>query len=138
MVMWGCHTMTAPVSHGELFDKITILRIKTRRISNEAKLINVSRELRALEAVAEEMDSPTPHGLVRELQQVNEALWDIEDEIREKERRQEFDQQFIQLARRVYRTNDRRAEIKRRVNEVTGSALVEEKSYRNYDDRVAE
>lgn len=84
------------------------------------------------------MDSPTPHGLVRELQQVNEALWDIEDEIREKERRQEFDQQFIQLARRVYRTNDRRAEIKRRVNEVTGSALVEEKSYRNYDDRVAE
>lgn len=54
MVMWGCHTMKAPVSHGELFDKITILRIKTRRISNEAKLINVSRELRALEAVAED------------------------------------------------------------------------------------
>lgn len=124
--------MNARVSHGELFDKITILRIKEARIDDESKLRNVRRELRALEDVAAKVDPPPPEQLVRQLQEVNERLWEIEDDIRDKERLQAFDEEFIRLARSVYLTNDRRAELKRDVNRVTGSALVEEKSYQDY------
>jgi len=123
-----------PVSPGELLDKITILRIKSARMSDPAKLANVRVELDALEltwrgsgaAAAASKDDETA------LQQVNEALWEIEDLIRGKEFAQQFDARFIELARSVYTTNDQRAEIKKRINNALGSRIVEEKSYKPY------
>jgi len=123
-----------PVSPGELLDKITILRIKSARMSDAAKLANVRHELALLEqtwaaavpaaaSVAEEE---------RALQSVNERLWDVEDRLRDLEAAQRFDKEFIELARAVYVTNDERAAIKKRVNARLGSKLVEEKSYRPY------
>jgi hypothetical protein len=122
-----------PVSPGELVDKITILRVKAERI-DPAKLPNVRRELEALEAVAREQlpDSPELAALSAELQAVNAALWDVEDGKRDGERRQDFGPAFVELARRVYRENDHRAAIKRRINDLLGSEIVEEKSYRAY------
>jgi hypothetical protein len=122
-----------PVSPGELVDKITILRVKAERI-DPAKLPNVRRELEALEAVAREQlpDSPELAALSAELQAVNAALWDVEDGKRDGERRQDFGAGFVELARRVYRENDRRAAIKRRINDLLGSEIVEEKSYDAY------
>lgn len=127
-------SLLVPVSVGELLDKITILRIKSARIADPSKLANVSRELAELEAVwaaSSHAEALEPEALA-ELQAVNEALWDIEDRIREKEHRGEFDADFIELARAVYVTNDRRAAIKRTLNLASGSALVEEKSYADY------
>ena len=123
-----------PISPGELLDKITILRIKTARILDAAKLANVRLELDLLERTWR--DSPLAATDIsreeRALQQVNERLWDIEDRIREKEARQTFDRDFIELARAVYHSNDERAAIKRRINVALGSRLVEEKSYQPY------
>jgi len=123
-----------PVSPGELLDKITILRIKSSRMSDAGKVANVRLELRVLE----ETWSASPYAKadisadVTALLQVNERLWVIEDNIRDKERAQEFDADFIRLARAVYFENDERAAIKRRINSKLGSTIVEEKSYADY------
>src|SRR5271165_7067672 len=123
-----------PVSPGELLDKITILRIKSRRMTDPDKLVNVRRELEALEefwkssAYAAVDVTADVDGLLK----VNERLWKIEDDIRDKERAQAFDAEFIRLARAVYVENDERAAIKRRLNLKLGSGLIEEKSYRKY------
>jgi hypothetical protein len=123
-----------PISPGEMLDKITILRIKSQRMTDPKKLANVRLELDALEqtwkqsvyaAIDIERD-------VEDLLAVNERLWVIEDDIREKERAQAFDADFIRLARAVYIENDARAAIKRRLNMRLGSSLIEEKSYADY------
>jgi hypothetical protein len=123
-----------PISPGELLDKITILRIKSARMRDAAKLANVRVELAELEktwqaAVGAEADVSADE---RALQAVNERLWVIEDDIRDKERAQAFDARFIELARSVYIENDERAAIKKRINTQLGSRIVEEKSYAPY------
>jgi hypothetical protein len=123
-----------PVSPGELLDKITILRIKSQRMSDQQKLHNVRLELEALQGT---WSSSAFAGFdieadVHALMTVNERLWVIEDDIRDKERAQTFDAEFIRLARAVYVENDERAAIKRRINAKLGSTIVEEKSYRPY------
>jgi hypothetical protein len=126
--------ISVPISPGEMLDKITILRIKSKRMSDAQKLANVRLELRTLEEtwsgsayakvdVAYDVDA---------LHAVNERLWVIEDDIRDKERAQAFDAEFVRLARAVYFENDERAAIKRRINLKLGSAIVEEKSYADY------
>jgi hypothetical protein len=126
--------IVVPVSPGELLDKITILRIKSERIADAGKRANVVHELDLLSETAD--DTLPPSGpldrLVEELQSVNEALWDIEDAIRDCERAADFGPRFVELARSVYVTNDRRAALKRQINELLGSAIVEEKSYNAY------
>lgn len=123
-----------PVSWGELIDKITILRIKQARISDAEALENVAKELRLLDGlVADLLDEEPLALLVRRLQSVNEELWEIEDAIREHEAARDFGDRFVQLARSVYRKNDRRAAIKREINRRLGSALMEEKSYADWD-----
>ena len=120
-----------PISVGELLDKISILKIKITAIDNPAKLANVQRELVALDAVRRR-EVPVLaelEALYLELQAVNQQLWDVEDNIREHERDGQFDDQFIELARSVYRHNDRRAALKRAINDLTGSEIVEEKCY---------
>lgn len=123
-----------PVSVGELIDKITILEIKSERIKEPAKLANVRRELDLLRATWEQspLSGYDISALRAELKQVNETLWEIEDFIRVKESEQSFDGQFVEFARAVYVNNDHRAALKRRLNEVTGSTLVEEKDYPAY------
>ncbi len=124
-----------PISPGELLDKITILRIKSARIADAAKLANVKTELAMLEEVwsaSVPQDDETVHRLTGELTAVNEALWDIEDDIRDEERQKRFGERFIELARSVYVTNDRRAEAKKKLNQHLGSVIVEEKSYQDY------
>lgn len=122
------------VSPGELIDKITILEIKAERIADPDKLANVHRELRSLTATREKELAPSPEldGFTLELRRVNESLWEIEDDIRDCERNGDFGDRFIELARAVYRTNDRRAAAKRQINELLGSELVEEKDYAAY------
>jgi hypothetical protein len=122
------------VSPGELIDKITILEIKTERIADEGKLANVRAELATLVAARDgalEASSELA-SLAAELKAVNEALWEIEDHIRDCERAEDFGPRFVELARSVYRTNDRRAALKRRINDLLGSRLIEEKSYAAY------
>jgi hypothetical protein len=123
-----------PISPGELLDKITILRIKSRRIHEVAKVTNVRRELELLERTWATLGAATAAVTAdeRALQAVNEQLWDIEDRIREKEAARSFDQDFIELARAVYHRNDERAAIKKRINVALGSRIVEEKSYQPY------
>ena len=119
-----------PVAVGELFDKITILRINAARLSDAGQLDNVRRELAELEAVAAAVPgSAELDDLVARLQAINDALWDVEDGKRAHEREGRFDAAFIELARRVYKENDQRAAVKREINRLTGSALVEEKSH---------
>lgn len=122
------------LSVGELLDKITILQIKAERISEQAKLENINKELQVLTAIwdASVYSQSDLKEDLQALKKVNEALWDIEDKIRDKERDQSFDKEFIDLARSVYFTNDERAEIKKVINTKTGSELVEEKSYSDY------
>ena len=123
-----------PISPGELLDKITILRIKAARIQDAAKLANVRLELKLLEQTWSDSGCAAA-GLGADehaLQAVNERLWDIEDLIRDKEARQSFDRDFIELARAVYVCNDERAAVKKRVNLALGSRLIEEKSYKPY------
>jgi Family of unknown function (DUF6165) len=123
-----------PISPGELLDKITILRIKSQRMNGADKLKNVRLELQSLQ----ETWDGSPYARVdieaevRELLAVNERLWVIEDDIRDRERAQDFGAEFIRLARAVYFENDARAAIKRRLNLKLGSTIVEEKSYREY------
>jgi hypothetical protein len=122
-----------PISPGELLDKITILRIKSARIQDAAKLANVRLELALLEKTwAEHGQGADVTADVSALQAVNERLWDIEDLIREKEAAQSFDHEFIELARSVYLCNDERAAIKKRINTQMGSRIMEEKSYAPY------
>ena len=123
-----------PVSPGELLDKVTILRIKVARIQDAAKLANVKLELSLLEQIWKDSGAAAHDVALNEraLENVNERLWDIEDRIRDKEARQTFDREFIELARAVYICNDERAAIKKRINLQLGSRLVEEKSYKQY------
>jgi hypothetical protein len=123
-----------PVSPGEVLDKITILEIKSERITDAAKLVNVKRELELLQASwAKSVDvDETVSALHDKLKSINEDLWEIEDDIRDKERAREFDQVFIDLARSVYVTNDQRADAKKELNLYLGSEMVEEKSYQDY------
>jgi len=119
------------VSVGEVLDKITILEIKDQRITDPAKLANVRNELSTLNDTLAGVLQPTPElgRLRKELFDINAALWDIEDEIRECETAKDFGPRFIELARAVYFTNDRRAAVKKQINLAVGSRLVEEKSY---------
>lgn len=128
------NTIAVPVSFGELIDKVTILEIKSERIGDAAKVANVRTELDMLnETWAAHGASGTDIGDERSrLRAVNEALWDIEDRIRVKERAKAFDAEFIELARSVYVRNDERAAVKREINLKLGSTLVEEKSYQDY------
>jgi hypothetical protein len=123
-----------PLSPGELLDKITILRIKVARILDAGKVANVRLELDLLEKTWRDSGCAA-FDVARDeraLQDVNERLWDIEDLIRDKEAKQTFDREFVELARSVYISNDERATIKKRVNVQLGSRLVEEKSYKPY------
>ncbi|WP_298427077.1 DUF6165 family protein [Rhodoblastus sp.] len=122
------------ISAGELLDKLTILEIKRENIADDAKTANVAREYAALSEVVEREIGADPEisWLRAELKEINAELWRIEDDIRDRERQASFGAEFIALARAVYRTNDRRAELKRRINLVTRSDLIEEKSYAPY------
>ena len=126
--------LLVPVSYGELLDKIAILQIKAERMSDPAKVANVQRELSALERtwMAHPAAVQDIARLRADLKAVNERLWVIEDDIRDKERARAFDDDFIRLARSVYFENDERARIKREINEALGSDYVEEKSYADY------
>jgi hypothetical protein len=123
------------ISIGEFWDKITILQIKADRIKDKDKLINITKDLNQLVDHWEksshneiEIDAE-----LKKLRHINEQLWDIEDNIRDKELAQEFDDVFVELARSVYFTNDKRAEVKKEINKKMGSSLVEEKSYKEYN-----
>jgi uncharacterized protein DUF6165 len=124
--------MNIKVSNGELVDKVSILSIKLEKIKTEAKLKNIRHEFDLLYACMESIGINVDDSDYKDLMAVNECLWDIEDRIRIKESRQEFDDDFIQLARQVYFENDKRSEIKRRINLGTGSDLIEEKEYTDY------
>ena len=123
-----------PISPGELVDKITILEIKSARMTDPAKLANVRTELTLLQDTwrASAYAAYDISSQWAALRKINEKLWDIEDDIRDKERARKFDQEFIELARAVYVTNDERAAVKREINTRLGSKIVEEKSYAKY------
>ena len=123
--------LSVQTSPGEFLDKLTILEIKSERMTDPAKLANVRRELDLLRAAwaASPLAARDVAALVAELKGINETLWEIEDRIREEEAAQRFESAFIELARAVYHTNDRRAALKRRLNEALGSEIFEEKSY---------
>ena len=128
--------MKVEVSDGEILDKLSILEIKLNKIEDVQKLTNIQKEYNTLK---ETIGEPTwyehvfrNYGFYWQLKEINETLWEIEDEIRIKEKNQEFDNVFIELARLVYKTNDKRAEIKKEINIHTGSNLLEEKSYEDY------
>ncbi|MGD1926014.1 MAG: DUF6165 family protein [Paracoccaceae bacterium] len=127
-------TVTIEIAPGELIDKITILEIKTENISDPAKLENVRVELETLRASRDAAIVPSEEmaRLTYELREVNQTLWTIEDDIRDCERDGDFGEKFVELARSVYKTNDRRAALKRKINVALGSRLVEEKSYQPY------
>ena len=122
------------ISWGELFDKITILQIKLENLTLKNALENVEQELKKLQSILTQNGPKTMETiqLEGELRQINQQLWGIEDKIRDKERTNSFDDEFIQLARSVYITNDERSRIKRKINDLLGSELVEEKSYAEY------
>jgi hypothetical protein len=122
------------ISIGEFFDKITILEIKRERISDDQKLLNINKELDALNTLLQSLPfSRTDlQQEYDELKAINEKLWVIEDDIRDKEAAKAFDQEFIELARSVYFTNDRRSDVKRAINLKLGSDFIEEKSYEEY------
>lgn len=123
-----------PVSFGEVLDKITILEIKSEQIKDASKLNNIKTELDLLNKTWHKFvsDSDEIIALKTELKKINQALWNIEDDIRIKEGKKQFDDEFIQLARSVYVTNDKRADVKKQINLALGSTLVEEKSYQDY------
>jgi len=127
--------MKVEISNGELIDKITILEIKLVEIKDEDKLINIQKEFDTLNPLVEKLfekyDSQLQHHY-DELAKINGELWDIEDWIRDCEREKRFDKEFVELARSVYITNDKRSEVKKLINIMTGSGLVEEKSYQDY------
>jgi prefoldin subunit 5 len=123
-----------PISPGELLDKITILQIKSERIDDATKLANVNRELEMLSRVWQQSVEADDEieALTARLKSINEALWEIEDDIRDEERNKRFGERFIELARAVYVTNDERADAKKQVNLHLKSSIVEEKSYQDY------
>lgn len=123
-----------PISWGELLDKITILQIKLENLISQEALNNVAWELKQLQSIFFQScpKAIKPKELELELKKINQQLWDIEDKIRDKEKHKSFDDEFIQLARSVYITNEERSRIKRRINETFGSDLIEEKSYAEY------
>jgi len=126
--------MKVEVSNGELLDKFSILKIKLEKINDEFKLINIKNEIDTISKNCEEIIQSDMRLSVifDELISVNESLWDIEDKIRIKEKEKEFDLEFIELARSVYITNDIRFTLKNKINIITSSKLVEEKSYESY------
>jgi hypothetical protein len=130
--------ITVPVSFGEVLDKITILEIKSERIADPEKVKNVRLELDELSATWNQavQDQSSIADLRKQLKAVNEELWVIEDDIRDQEAAQDFGPKFIELARAVYVTNDKRAAIKKEVNLALGSRFVEEKSYQDYTART--
>ncbi len=124
--------MKIEVSNGEIVDKLTIIEIKLKHITDQDKRKNLQTEYEVLnEAVSKIIEKNHPH--YKELLGINQELWDIEDTIRDLERDKDFGKKFIETARAVYFTNDRRSEVKRKINELTGSKLIEEKSYQKYD-----
>ena len=123
--------MKIEVSNGEIIDKLTIIQIKLERIKDESKLVNLRREYEVLKKASESVITVNDP-LYKALYDVNCELWDIEDRIRDLERKKDFGNDFIQTARAVYFKNDRRSEIKREINIKTSSGLIEEKSYEKY------
>ena len=123
--------MKIEVSNGEIVDKLTILLIKKENIKNADKLKNINKEISEIEGISDGIVSRDSQEFIR-LHNINKVLWKIEDQIREKERKKEFDDEFVELARSVYFTNDERADAKRVVNEISGSDIFEEKSYEAY------
>ena len=124
-------TILAPISIGELIDKITILEIKQIYMTG-IKLKNINKEMKLLKNILQDKNLEINIDLVENLKKINKKLWEIEDNIRIKESNQEFDEEFIKLARSVYIENDKRASIKKEINQKYNSDLVEEKSYKNY------
>ena len=127
--------MKIEVSNGELLDKISILELKMLKIEDEDKLVNVKKEFETLNPLCVKLFEKFGGQLQNhylELARINGLLWDIEDWIRDCEREKRFDEEFIQLARSVYVTNDQRSEVKKIINIITNSGLVEEKSYKDY------
>ena len=124
-------TILAPISIGELIDKITILEIKQIYMTG-IKLKNINKEMKLLKNILQDKNLEINIDLIKNLKKINKKLWEIEDNIRIKERNQEFDEEFIKLARSVYIENDKRASIKKEINQKYNSDLVEEKSYKNY------
>lgn len=127
--------MLVNVSNGELLDKISILELKLLRIEDEDKLVNIRKEFETLNPLCQELFDKYDGQLQNhylELAKINGELWDIEDDIRECERQKVFDEKFVSLARNVYITNDKRSEVKKIINLLTDSDLVEEKSYEQY------
>ncbi len=127
-------TVSVEISPGELIDKVTILEIKAARIGDDEKLANVRHELDLLAGIRAKnlSESADLAALEAGLKQANEALWQIENDIRDCERAKDFGPRFVELARSVYRTNDRRARLKREIGELFGAGIVEEKSYSDY------
>ncbi len=124
--------MKIEVSNGEIVDKLTIIEIKLKHIKDADKLKNLQKEYEVLDEAVSKI-IPKNHELYQQLLKINQELWDIEDRIRDLERHKDFGEAFIETARAVYFTNDKRSDVKRKINELTGSALVEEKSYQKYD-----
>ena len=128
------NTPLIPISWGELFDKITILQIKLENLKEKNALKNVKLEHDQLFSIFKQffLENTIANELINDLKLINQKLWNIEDLIRDKERNKIFDEKFIELARKVYFTNDERSRIKRNINETFGSEIVEEKSYADY------
>ena len=128
------NTPLIPISWGELFDKITILQIKLENLQEKNALKNVKLEHDQLFSIFNQffLENTIANELINDLKLINQKLWNIEDLIRDKERNKFFDEKFIELARKVYFTNDERSRIKRNINETFGSEIVEEKSYADY------
>lgn len=124
--------MKIEVSNGEIADKLTIIEIKLKHIKDEAKLKNLRNEYTVLDEAVSKIIKKD-HELYIALLNINQELWNIEDDIRDLERDKDFGDDFVKTARAVYFTNDKRSEIKRQINELTGSNLIEEKSYQKYD-----
>ena len=127
--------MKVEVSNGELLDKLSILEIKLKNITDEEKLVNIQNEFDVLNPLAEDIFDNNDSDLQNhylELENINSQLWKIEDDIRECERNKDFGEKFEELARDVYITNDKRCEVKKIINISTGSELVEEKGYEEY------
>tara|TARA_B110000977_G_scaffold196830_1_gene278023 strand:- start:132 stop:557 length:426 start_codon:yes stop_codon:yes gene_type:complete len=127
--------MKVEISNGELLDKVSILEIKLKNITNEEKLVNIKNEFKILKPLAINLFNSDEGGILshyRYLIEINSELWKIEDDIRECEKNNDFGPKFIELARNVYITNDKRCDVKKLINITTGSKLVEEKSYEDY------
>ena len=128
------NTPLIKISWGDLFDKLTILQIKLKNLDDKNALWNVKIEHDQILEIYNSnfLQNANAKSLIADLKQINEKLWNIEDKIRDKEKNKNFDKEFIELARNVYITNDQRARIKRNINEIFGSEIMEEKSYSDY------